>query len=306
MSRPLKKGFGYFPKDTDFYSDDKVRIIRAEFGVKGMYLLDYLLCEVYGKDGYYLNWSESKCFLVSDGAGCGCSPQLVTEVVQGLVRCGFFDESVFNLFSVLTSAGIQRRYIRMFGSRERIELFEEYFLLDLDDKADIPQATLNKVTFKNISTTENPFKNTENHIKNTENALNKNKYKYKLKEILSSSTVSKSSLIDLPLSDNSVYQITQELYDKLLNLYPELDVMRELKMMCGWLQTHSKTKFEVERLIYSWLSRQVREVEENKQMQMRGSQNKKGKKTVTMENDHDYKSEDLERALFAKRFKEEF
>ena len=49
MARPLKDGVDYFPKDTDFYADDKVRLLRAEFGSKGMYLLDYILCDLYGK-----------------------------------------------------------------------------------------------------------------------------------------------------------------------------------------------------------------------------------------------------------------
>ena len=51
MARPLKDGVDYFPKETDFYADDKVRLLRAEFGSKGMYLLDYILCDLYGKNG---------------------------------------------------------------------------------------------------------------------------------------------------------------------------------------------------------------------------------------------------------------
>lgn len=42
MARPIKDGVDYFPKDTDFYQDDKVRLLRARFGPKGMYLLDYI------------------------------------------------------------------------------------------------------------------------------------------------------------------------------------------------------------------------------------------------------------------------
>ena len=53
MARPLKDGVDYFPKDTGFYEDDKIRLLRVEFGAKGMYLLDYLLCDLYGKNGYY-------------------------------------------------------------------------------------------------------------------------------------------------------------------------------------------------------------------------------------------------------------
>ena len=171
MARPLKDGVDYFPKNTDFYNDDKVRLLRAEFGAKGMYLLDYLLCEIYGKNGYFIKWDKSRCFLVSDGAGCGCSPEYISEFISGALRCSFFDEGVFKVFGVLTSAGIQRRYLRMFGRREQITIIEEYWLLDMNDKNDVPAGVLDKVTLKKVSVCNNPV----NVCKNSQNKINKNK-----------------------------------------------------------------------------------------------------------------------------------
>ena len=167
MARPLKDGVDYFPKDTGFYNDDKVRLLRAEFGAKGMYLLDYLLCEIYGKNGYFIKWDKSRCFLVSDGAGCGCSPEYISEFIAGALRCSFFDERVFKAFGILTSAGIQRRYIRMFNSRDYISVIEEYWLLDVNDKKDVPASVLNKLVIKKVFCTENPDKSTGNPDKST-------------------------------------------------------------------------------------------------------------------------------------------
>ena len=82
MARPLKDGIDYFSKDTDFYEDDKIKVLRADFGAKGMYLLDYLLCEIYGKSGYYMEWDDRKCSLVSDGARCDFTPGFVKEFVN--------------------------------------------------------------------------------------------------------------------------------------------------------------------------------------------------------------------------------
>lgn len=178
MSRPLKDGVDYFPKDTDFYTDDKVRLLRGEFGAKGMYILDYILCEIYGKNGYFIKWDQSKCFLVSDGAGCGCGSEYISEFIAGCLRCSFFDERVFKLFGVLTSAGIQRRYIRMFNGRDEINIIEEYWLLDCDSKKDVPAGVLNKLAFKSLKSTENPDKSKGNPFKstgNTQSKLNKNK-----------------------------------------------------------------------------------------------------------------------------------
>lgn len=173
MARPLKDGVDYFPKDTDFYNDDKVRLLRGEFGAKGMYLLDYILCDLYGKNGYYMKWDDSKCFLVSDGAGCGCVPGFVAEFIAGCIRCGIFDKTVFNMFSVLTSAGIQRRFIRMLKSRNSFTFYEEYFLLNINNEKDVPQGILDKLAFEKVSDKENGFKIKENPVKSTENSQNK-------------------------------------------------------------------------------------------------------------------------------------
>ncbi len=177
MARPIKDGVDYFPMNTDFYNDDKVRLLRAEFGAKGMYILSFLLCEVYRTNGYFIKWDKNKCFLVSDGAGCGCSPEYISEFISGCLRCSFFDERVFNVFGVLTSAGIQRRYIRMFNSRDEIRIYEEYWLLDVNDKKDVTDSILNKLTFIKVNCTENPDKITENPDKITENPQKENKEK---------------------------------------------------------------------------------------------------------------------------------
>lgn len=177
MARPAKAGIDYFSKDVSFYEDDKVRLLRAEFGAKGMYLLDYMLCDLYGKNGYYMKWDKEKCFLVSDGAGCGLAPNFIGEFVAGCVRCSFFDKRVFDLFGVLTSAGIQRRFVRALNSRGKFTFIEEYFLLDLTDTEDVPAGILNKLAFKKVSDTENPVKSKENPVLFTDNAQKKRKEK---------------------------------------------------------------------------------------------------------------------------------
>lgn len=162
MARPLKDGVDYFPKDTHFYSDDKVRILRAEFGARGMYLLDYLLCEVYAKEGYYAVWSKKKSLLTAADMGCQITPRFIDEFIEGCLRCAFFDMGVYKMFGVLTSAGIQRRYIRMFQSREIITINEEYWLLDLNDRKDVTDGVRRKIEFKSVFDIKNPVKNTGN------------------------------------------------------------------------------------------------------------------------------------------------
>ena len=38
MARPRKQGIDYFPFDVDFFEDDKVALIEAEFGYCARYI----------------------------------------------------------------------------------------------------------------------------------------------------------------------------------------------------------------------------------------------------------------------------
>jgi len=173
LARPPKEGFDYFPLDCDIFRDKKVTLIRAEFGAKSMYVLLYLLCETYRENGYFLEWGDDACLAASEGAGGGCSPEYISEVVRGCVRRSIFNGRVFDAFGVLTSAGIQRRFMRMLADRTNVVVFEEYWLLDAALEKDVPPSALRKLVFKRVSPTENPVKPTENPVKPTDNQQSK-------------------------------------------------------------------------------------------------------------------------------------
>lgn len=264
MARPIKDGVDYFPKDTDFYQDDKVRLLRARFGPKGMYLLDYILCEIYGKNGYYMEWNENKCFLVSDGAGCACDSGFVQEFITGCLQCAFFDESVFNAFGVLTSLGIQRRYIKMLKWREKVKLISEYWLVSKEDFETISANTLKKVDFLSISQQGNPQKQQGNPKKQEENSqskINKNKVnKSKVNNISSEQVelVTEPTVIALPMIDGNDYPICQSQIDDWADVFPAVDILADLKRMRAWLNanpTRRKTLRGIKRFIVTWLSK---------------------------------------------------
>lgn len=168
MSRPRKDGVDFFSLDTGIFRDDKVKLLRAEFGAKGMYLLIWLLCEIYEKNGYYMQWGSDKCYLVSDGAGCACSPKFVSEFVRGCVARSFFDERVFNVFGVLTSESIQRRFLRAVRNRPNTEIVADYFLLNVNSKKDVPEGSLANCTFVNLSDGKNVVFSSETPEKATD------------------------------------------------------------------------------------------------------------------------------------------
>lgn len=140
-----KEGISYFSLDTDFFhSDKKVKIIKGEFGAKGVIILLYTLCAIYSDKGYYMEWGNDDCYLMSDDLGCDCSPNLIGEVINRCVKRGIFNEEVFNASGVLTSHGIQIRFLKAAAKRERIKIIEEYALFDLEE---LKEGMRNKVTF---------------------------------------------------------------------------------------------------------------------------------------------------------------
>jgi len=57
MGRSNKKGLDYFPMNVDFFEDDKLQLIEAEFGLKGSVVAIRLLCKIY-KEGYFYQWFQ--------------------------------------------------------------------------------------------------------------------------------------------------------------------------------------------------------------------------------------------------------
>ena len=108
MGRPVKKGLDYFPLYVDIFDNEKVAAISGEFQLKGEIILIKLLCAVY-RNGYYYEWSEmNRMYLLRQLPGV--SSGLLEQVVQRLVKWGFFDRSLFDSPGVLTSRRIQEHY----------------------------------------------------------------------------------------------------------------------------------------------------------------------------------------------------
>lgn len=164
MARPLKDGIDYFPFDVDFLQDKKIRLIKGEYGSKGVLVVIQLLCSIYKENGYFSTCDSDDCILVADAVGCGCDANTIEEVVQGCLRRSIFDRGVFEAFGVLTSRGIQRRYLRALSTRDNIDMIQEYWLLDIDDKKDVPASISKKIAFKNVSLQINPDKTQKNPV----------------------------------------------------------------------------------------------------------------------------------------------
>ena len=171
MARPARKGLDYFPLDVGFLRDKKVRLLWTEFGASSVLFVLYVLSRVYAEDGYFLKWDKDEALIAADEIRE--SPQYISEVLQGCLSRSLFDERVFQVFGVLTSAGIQRRYLRSCEKRDDIEICSEYWLLNVDDKKDVPTGIRAKLTFFEVSGGKNPVNSPGNPVNSPGNPKSK-------------------------------------------------------------------------------------------------------------------------------------
>ena len=124
--RPIKQGIDYFPLDTGFFSDVKIRKIARACGPNAASVIICLLCNIYRNNGYYILWDEDLPFFIADEVGVseGC----VKEVLLKAVQVGFFDVDKHSAYGILTSSGIQKRFFEITKRRTETELIPEYLI----------------------------------------------------------------------------------------------------------------------------------------------------------------------------------
>lgn len=127
-----KVGLDYF--ELNCHLEEKIKLIQAEFGLKGFAIVVKLYQKIYGEFGYYCEWSEDSLLLFMSENGLSCdNKNFIQQVVSACIRRNIFSERLFNDFSILTSCGVQKRYMKATSRREKVSMKKEYLLLS-DDK----------------------------------------------------------------------------------------------------------------------------------------------------------------------------
>ena len=126
MARLLKEGLDYFPLSCQL--NDKFELIEAEYGIIGFGVVVKLFQKIYGQNGYYIEWTDEVALLFAKRVGLGGG--VVSEIVQASIRRGIFDKELFKRYGILTSKGIQKRYLEAARRRKSVKIKSEYLLLD--------------------------------------------------------------------------------------------------------------------------------------------------------------------------------
>lgn len=179
--RPLKQGIDYFPFDVDFFSDKKVKVVKARYGCDGMIVFIYLLCQIY-ENGYYIKLDEDYEYIISDELKM--EPEKIGQIINFLCGRSLFENKLFVEDKVLTSRGIQARFqeaIKKRGAKRSIGVDAEIWLLSKNETESYIEITqFQSFSENNPSKSEkNPsFSQEEVHKekrKKKESKVNKNK-----------------------------------------------------------------------------------------------------------------------------------
>ena len=278
---PENNGLLYFgfPCDTD----EKIKKIQAEFGLKGFALAVMLFQYIYGKHGYYCEWNneETLLFMAKSAVSCG-EKNLVNNIVAACIRNGIFSAELFNKYRILTSSDIQETYLNGVPNREEIKLESAYLLLNspkIQPAAGKSGKNVrdNEKTVKTTNCCEQVYINNNLNIKDNlyinNNKLNKlnnldnlninnntldiNKNINYL-NINNTCTQQQQNLPRLLLKDGTEYQVSENQISSLSNAYRNVDVLQELKIMAQWCLANPrkrKTRQGINRFINSWLNK---------------------------------------------------
>ncbi|MCE7072005.1 DUF4373 domain-containing protein [Dyadobacter sp. CY327] len=210
MARPILEGLDYFPLDVDFFDEPKLLLVEEDLGMEGGYIAIRLFCWIY-RDSYYAKWSNDMSVVFARRIGHQMTSEKINSVITSMLKRGLLSKRLYDDFNILTSKGIQSRWLRISQQAKRkASILPEYNLLEIDvedKKKEVTELEEIRITSEetavsseetNICQEETaPKKELSTQRKVKESKVEKRKEK-KSKEVIIKTPVFDSSLFDLP------------------------------------------------------------------------------------------------------------
>ena len=122
----------------DVNNSTALDLIQAEFGLTGFAVIVKLWQKIAGEHGYYGEFTEDVALLFTAKNNLGGN--VVSEILDAAFKRGIFDKSLYDKYSILTSADRQEKFFVGARRWKKVKLIKEYLLVKVDeipDNADI-------------------------------------------------------------------------------------------------------------------------------------------------------------------------
>ena len=208
MPRPFKIGLDYFPLDTDFFGNKKIKSLRRAHGEIGILTYLNLLSRVY-KNGYFYKFDDLEDLSMDIAEEIACS-QLrsvaarVTETINYLVGRETLAEGLFKR-GIISGVSLQEQYVISAYKAKRNIKMDVHCLVDVDE-------VISKFKNNSEETQVNSEETQVNSELSTQSKSNsKSNSKKKLKS-LSITTTTTNAGGGLPPSDEEIMKFFEGLY----------------------------------------------------------------------------------------------
>lgn len=169
MARPRKDGLDYFPLDVNFLSDLKIKKIIRAYGAQVVAVVMSVLTTIYRDNGYFANYDEDLIFIIADELKL--EDGYVKDVIEKLIEVDFLSKEQKEKNNILTSIGIQERYLKVCERRVKKKLNATYNLIN-DSSNELPQT---ESTPKESFCKQKPHSTGVNDDDNPQSKVNKSK-----------------------------------------------------------------------------------------------------------------------------------
>ena len=276
MARPRKDGLDYFPLDVNFLSDLKIKKIIRAYGAQAVAVVMSVLTTIYRDNGYFATYDDDLIFIIADELKLDDS--YVKNVIEKLIEVDFLSKEQKEKNNILTSIGIQERYLKACERRVKTTLNATYNLLN-DSSNELPQTeSTTEGSFckqKPHSTGVNDIKSTQSKVKESKvkNSKEKNSKQQVSKEQESKNKINKNITSSSGQSDlTELIEIYQENFGVAnsivqLELKEKLDVYGKEMILESFKRTIGKDKpFQYMRGIWEiWKDNGITTIEQAKQ-----------------------------------------
>lgn len=167
MGRHVKQGLDSYPHDVDMSGDNKIALVEASTGIVGYAVIHKLFEKIYAGNGYYALMNDSQLRLFAKY--CGLAVNVCRNIIETCIDEQLFSKEIFENYRVLTSRGIQKRFIAVAKRRKEIYIHKELILVDIN-KIDV---NINLIS-DNINQVNKPKKSKPKTDKKKGNAYTEN------------------------------------------------------------------------------------------------------------------------------------
>ena len=137
-------------------------------GAASIAVLIYIFAAIYKDEGYFMSIKDDEISLIA--LDTNLDADYVKEVINRACEVELFSFRIYDNFRILTSEGIQNRYLKITERRKSVKINADINLINVD--------TMYTETRVNVAETRvNVYKNEQSKVKEIESKVNKSKEK---------------------------------------------------------------------------------------------------------------------------------